>query len=98
MLRAGAPIPAPALVLWLDSLLSLHGAEVMRLKGIVRIAGLDQPVVIQAVHHVLHRPVWLQRRAEATWDNAGSEIVVIHRGLPEAGLRASFEAALACAG
>jgi G3E family GTPase len=98
VLRAAAPIPARALGLWLDSLLSLHGADVLRLKGIVRIAGLDQPVVIQAVHHVLHRPAWLPERAEAAWDDAGSEIVVIHRGLPEAGLRASFEAALGFAG
>ena len=44
VLRAQEPIPGPALALWLDSLLSLHGADVLRLKGIVRVAGIEQPV------------------------------------------------------
>ena len=94
VLRAEAPIPGPALRLWLDSLLSLHGADVLRLKGIVRIAGSARPVVLQAVHHVLHRPVTLSPQAETAWGGTGGEIVVIHRGLPEVGLRASFVAAL----
>jgi G3E family GTPase len=93
VLRAEAPIPGPALALWLDSLLSLHGADVLRLKGIVRIAGMEEPLVVQAVHHVLHGLVRLPPRAEAAWAGTGSEIVVIQRGLPEAGLRASFAAA-----
>ena len=93
VLRAEAPIPGPALALWLDSLLSLHGADVLRLKGIVRIAGVEQPLVLQAVHHVLHGLIRLPPRAEAAWAGTGSEIVVIQRGLPEAGLRASFAAA-----
>ena len=50
-----------------NSLLSLHGAEVLRLKGIVRVAGMAQPVVLQAVHHVLHRLVPLAPPAEAAW-------------------------------
>jgi len=94
LLRAEAPIPGPALTLWLDSLLSLHGAGVLRLKGIVRIAGVARPVVLQAVHHVLHRLVTLSPQAEQAWGGTGGEIVVIHRGLPESGLRASFQAAL----
>jgi G3E family GTPase len=94
VLRAERPIPAAGLVLWLESLLSLRGADVLRLKGIVRVAGVARPVVLQAVHHVLHRPVQLPSRAEAARGGTGSEIVVIQRGLPEAGLRASFAAAL----
>ncbi|HEY1935113.1 MAG TPA: GTP-binding protein, partial [Acetobacteraceae bacterium] len=94
VLRADRPIPGTALALWLDSLLSLHGADVLRLKGIVRIVGVEHPMVIQAVHHVLHRPTSLPLRAEAAWRDTGGEIVVIQRGLPEAGLRASFAAAL----
>jgi G3E family GTPase len=67
---------------------------VLRLKGIVRIEGVPQPMVVQAVHHVLHRLTMLPQLAEAAWGNAGSEIVVIHKGLPEEGLRASFGAAV----
>ena len=94
VLRTEQPISGPALALWLDSLLSLHGGDVLRLKGIVRIAGVAQPLVLQGVHHVLHRLVRLPPVAEAAWGGTGSEIVVIQRGLPEHGLRASFEAAL----
>jgi G3E family GTPase len=97
VLHTDAPIPGPALALWLDSLLSLHGADVLRLKGIVRIEGNAQPVVLQAVHHVLHRLTTLSPRAARAWGSSGGEIVVIQRGLPEAGLRASFAAAL-CSG
>jgi G3E family GTPase len=94
VLRTVDPISEPALMLWLDSLLSLHGADVLRLKGIVRIAGDGAPVVLQAVHHVPHRLVRLSPEAEQAWGGTGAEIVVIHRALPDAGLRASFEAAL----
>jgi G3E family GTPase len=94
VLRTGGPIPGEALALWLDSLLSLHGAEVLRLKGIVRIVGVERPVVVQAVHHVVHRVTALSPAAELAWGGSGCELVVIQRGLPEAGLRVSFEAAL----
>ena len=95
VLRAEAPISGPGLSLWLDSLLSLHGADVLRLKGIVRVAGRGPPVVLQAVHHVVHGLMELSPAAEREWGGSGADIVVIQRGLPEAGLRASFEAALA---
>ncbi len=78
--------------------MSLHGAAVLRLKGIVRIAGIEQPVVLQAVHHVPHRLVTLSPEAAQAWDGTGGEIVVIQRGLPDAGLRASFAAALLSGG
>ena len=98
VLRTEAPISGLALALWLDSLLSLHGANVLRLKGIVRIAGIEQPVVLQTVHHVLHRFASLPPEAERAWAQTGGEIVVIQRGLPEAGLRESFQAALMSGG
>ena len=94
LLRTASPVAWAGLSSWLNSLLSLHGTDVLRLKGIARIAGIARPVVIQAVHHVLHRPTSLPPRAEAAWGGTGAEIVVIHRGLPEAGLRASFAVAV----
>ena len=89
VLRYEAPIPPERLALWLDSLLSLRGERVLRVKGIVRLAGVADPVAIHAVHHVPH-PAVVVRRA---W-SGGSRIVVIGRGLSAAGLRASFAAAL----
>ena len=98
VLRTETPIPALALALWLNSLLSLHGAEVLRLKGIVRLTGETRPVVLQSVHHVLHPLTTLSPRAEQAWGGSGAEVVIIHRRLPNAGLRASFAAALRSAG
>jgi G3E family GTPase len=94
VLGTDAPVAGPALALWLDSLLSLHGANVLRLKGIVRVVGIERPLVLQAVHHVLHKVVALSDQAAAAWGGTGCELVLIYRDLPEAGLRASFDAAL----
>jgi G3E family GTPase len=71
--------------------LSLRGDRVLRLKGLVRLTGYDRPIVLQGVHHVLHSPVFLEHDAAP----AGSQIVLITRGLSAAGLRASFAAAMA---
>ncbi len=94
LLCAPHPMRASALALWLDSLLSLRGADIPRLKGIVRLEGDPCPIVVQAVHHVLHPMTRLSAQAAARWHGAGAELVAIHRGLPDAGLRASFDAVL----
>lgn len=93
VLRRDTPIPSAGLTKWLDSLLSLRGTDVLRLKGIVRLQREPRPLVVQAVHHVLHPPIWLPQSAAAAWSGE-SEIVIIQRGLPEAGLRASFAAGM----
>ena len=92
VLRRAEPVAWDALARWLDSLLSLHGERVLRLKGIVQLAGAPRPVAVQAVHHVLHPPLPLDHPAAA---QGGTRIVVIARGLSASGLRASFDAALA---
>jgi G3E family GTPase len=92
VLRYDRPIAWSALRRWLESVLSLRGDGVLRLKGIVHIEDEERPVVLQGVHHVLHPPVFLGRHAEAI---GGTRIVLITRGLPGAGLRASFAAAMA---
>jgi G3E family GTPase len=92
VLRHDAPIAWPALQRWLESVLSLRGDAVLRLKGIVWLEGQTQPVVLQGVHHVLHAPVYLDR---ATPTEEFTRIVLITRGLSAPGLRASFASALA---
>ena len=91
VVRSDQPIAWPALQLWLESVLSLRGSDVLRLKGLVRVAGEDRLVVLQGVHHVLHPPVFLAQRAA---DAGGTRIVLITRGLSAAGLRASFATAI----
>jgi G3E family GTPase len=91
VLRTDRPVAWPALRLWLESVLSLHGDDVLRLKGLVRLAGQQRLVVLQGVHHVLHPPVLLGHEPA---DAGNTRIVLITRGLPPAGLRASFVAAM----
>ena len=91
VLRHNRPVEWSALETWLDSVLSLRGDRVLRLKGLARVAGYDRPIVLQGVHHVLHPPVFLERPNAS----GGSQIVLITRGLSAPGLRASFAAAMA---
>ena len=92
VLRYDRPIVWSRLQLWLESVLSLRGDGILRLKGLVQLEGESQPIVLQGVHHVLHPPTYLQRPLQA---QAATQIVLITRGLPAAGLRASFATAMA---
>jgi G3E family GTPase len=89
VLRARYPVRWEVLQTWLESLLSLRGDAVLRLKGIVRIEGEDRPVVLQGVHHVLHPPTFLDRDV-----GDATQLVLITRGLSARGLRASFADAM----
>jgi G3E family GTPase len=63
---------------WLDALVMAHGDDLLRVKGILDIAGRDTPIVVQAVQHLFHPPTAL-----AAWPNQKrqSQIVFITRGL-----------------
>jgi len=91
VLRHDRPIAWESLRRWLDSVLSLRGDAVLRLKGIVWLEGDTRPLVLQGVHHVLHPLVHLDRDVQPA---GATRIVMITRGLSAAGLRASFAKAL----
>ena len=91
VLRHAPPIAWPSLETWLDSVLSLRGDRILRLKGLIRLVGHAHPIVLQGVHHVLHPPVFLEHNTAPDQ----SQLVLITRGLSAPGLRASFAAALA---
>jgi G3E family GTPase len=80
--------------LWLEMLIQTRGKDLLRIKGILNLAGQDRPVAIHAVQHVLHPPALLSAWPEG--DPRTSRIVFITQALPraviEAGMRA-FEAA-----
>jgi G3E family GTPase len=81
------PVTAHQLRLWLNSLLSLRSQSLLRIKGIVNVEGQSNPVVIQAVQHLLHPPVTLPK-----WPNNDhmTRIVFITRDIPEKAIRASL--------
>ncbi|MES2536904.1 MAG: GTP-binding protein [Pseudomonadota bacterium] len=63
---------------WLDALVLAHGDQLLRVKGILDVAGRSRPIIVQAVQHLFHPPAEL-----AAWP-AGerqSRIVFITQGL-----------------
>jgi G3E family GTPase len=73
------PIAAIALTLFLEALAEHCGANLLRMKGIIRVTeNADRPAVIHGVQHVFHPPAWLER-----WPTADrtSRLVFITRGI-----------------
>jgi G3E family GTPase len=77
-LRFAEPLPYAPLLDLLHRLVSAHGEALLRVKGIVAIAGHRRPIVIDGVQHLFHPP-----RQLAAWprDVAQSTIVFILDGL-----------------
>jgi G3E family GTPase len=75
-------------------LTALRGPDLLRMKGLVNVAGEPGPVVVQAVQHVFHPPVTL-----AAWpgEDRRSRLVFITREIPEQAVTTLFEAAGALA-
>jgi G3E family GTPase len=75
--------------IWLTMLLNRHGNEVLRVKGILDIAGTDAPVAIHGVQHLVHAPVHLR-----AWPDRvrRSRIVFIVKGLERVSLERSLRA------
>ena len=72
------PIDWEALVAWIRILIGRHGDRLLRIKGILNIAGRDRPIAIHGVQHMFHDPAEL-----AEWPDADrrSKIVFITRDL-----------------
>ena len=70
-------------------LLNRHGAQILRLKGLVAIDGQDKPVVVQGVQHLVHKPMHL-----SAWPDADrrTRLVVIAESLDPAVVQCSFAA------
>lgn len=74
------PIPASAVPLFLQGLLSHLGDRLLRVKGVVAIAEApDTPMVVHGVQHVFHPPDWLD-----AWPSADrrTRMVLIGIDLP----------------
>jgi G3E family GTPase len=85
-------IPSGTFHIFLDLLRSMHGENLLRLKGIVKLAEEpDRPLVIHAVQHVFHPFTHLD-----TWpdDDQRTRLVFITRDLPEQKMQELFGAIL----
>jgi G3E family GTPase len=88
-LRFERPLDWAKFVDWIEMLISLYGSNLLRMKGILNVAGNDGPVAIHGVQHLFHPPVEL-----AAWPDAdhASRLVFITRDIEEASLAKGLEA------
>jgi len=91
------PLAWPVFVRAMETLTALRGADLLRIKGILNVAGCRGPVVVQYVQHLAHPPVELQ-----SWPETGpgarpdetrnSRLVFITRRVTEPQVRNLFVA------
>jgi G3E family GTPase len=82
------PISSAALTRWLEMLGTFQGPDLLRVKGLVNVAGRTGPLVIQGVQHIFHPPIELDAWPSHDWR---TRIVFITRGLEEAALRGMLD-------
>ena len=73
---------------WLDTLVARRGQDLLRVKGIVFLEGIETPFVFHGVQHIFNAPIPLKN-----WpvDDATSRIVIIARDVTEAELQESLD-------
>jgi G3E family GTPase len=88
-LSVDEPIDWARFGVWLTMLLNRHGDALLRIKGILNVAGTLTPVAVHAVQHLVHTPKHLE-----AWPDADrrSRLVFITRGLDPAVIERSFRA------
>jgi G3E family GTPase len=81
------PLDWAVFVEWIEMLITGHGENLLRLKGILNVAGEDSPIAIHGVQHLFHPPIALP-----AWPDADrhSRIVFITRDIARATIETSF--------
>jgi G3E family GTPase len=89
VLQPDGPIAWPTFSRAMETLIAMRGPDLLRVKGLLDVAGCRGPVVVQYVQHLAHPPVELD-----TWpdENRGSRVVFITRNLRERQVRNLFAA------
>jgi G3E family GTPase len=87
VLERQKPMQWPAFTRAMETLTALRGGDLLRVKGILNVAGCPGPVVVQYVQHLAHPPVELQSWPD---QNRNSRIVFITRNIAESQVRDLF--------
>jgi len=89
-----APVAWTPFARMMETLTALRGRDLLRVKGLLDVAGCRGPVLVQFVQHLAHPPVEL-----AAWPDGDrtSRLVFITRGVSETSVRALFDAVRAVA-
>jgi G3E family GTPase len=93
-LQCQRPMDADAVNGWLQQLVAQQGAQILRLKGILAIAGEPRRLVVQGVHMLLDGGWQREWRPE---EPRTSRLVFIGRGLDAEALQEAFERCAASA-
>lgn len=90
-LRMVEPVAPGAFFEWLELLLASRGENLLRVKGIVHLAGQPRPVVVHGVQHMFYPPVELE-----DWPDPDrtTRIVFITRDLTRAAVETSLRQVL----
>ena len=85
------PIAWDKFVNWIEMLITTQGADLLRIKGILNVAGSDDPIAIHGIQHLFHPPATLPGwpRGDSGGDRR-SRIVFITRDLDRAWLAQSM--------
>ena len=86
-LSTGTPIEIHRFVRWVETLLEEHGDRVLRLKGVLDVAGDSRPVVVHGVQHVFHP---LSRLPAWPDPDRRSRLVLIVKDLDTDGIAQAF--------
>ena len=89
VLTENAPVAWESFARAMETLTSLRGPDLLRVKGLLNVTGCLGPVVVQFVQHLAHPPVEL---AEWPSDDRRSRVVFITRGISEYQVRDLFAA------
>jgi len=86
------PIEWGRFVAWIEMLITMRGADLLRIKGILNVAGSHQPVAVHGIQHLFHPPAVLPE-----WQSSDhrSKIVLITRDLERDWLERSMAEFLA---
>ncbi len=83
------PVNMMAFSFFLDLLAAQVGADLLRVKGIINIAGENRPAVVHGVQHIFHPVQWLD-----TWpdEDTRTRLVFITRNIQKAHVEGFFHA------
>jgi len=87
--RLDEPLQWSAFAVWLTMLLNRHGQAILRVKGLLHVAGVPTPVVVHGVQHTIHPPTHL-----AAWPDGAPQtrLIVIAKGVDRARVETSLAA------
>jgi G3E family GTPase len=89
VLTEDRPMPWPVFARSMDTLVTMRGPDLLRVKGFLAVEGCKGPVVVQFVQHLAPPPVELESWPDG---NRASRVVFITRNISEQQVRDLFKA------